>query len=100
MFLAHAEALDSITPPPVFEATHDEYVDGFRSYFAYVQDQVADFNSLDDLQSFVGQALMDPLADPQLEKLFVTAAEACEALEDLGSDAGYQTDLGCPGPPP
>lgn len=98
--LAHADMLASIQPPSGFETAHMAYVDDFRAYFAYVEDEIAGFESLSEFEAFF-TALFDPLAEvpAEHERLLLAMVESCRSLEILGEDAGFETDLGCPSPP-
>jgi hypothetical protein len=100
LHLAQAEALDAVEPPPGFELAHREYVDAFRSYFTYLYDQIAGFTNLTEFISFF-DAIFDPLAElpAEQEQLLLAMVDSCRSLEDLGTDAGFRTDLGCPSPP-
>ena len=98
--LAHADVLGAVSPPQGFETEHQAYVDSYRAYFTYLRDQVAGFVDLDELFEFFN-VIFDPLAPvpPDQEQLLLAMVETCRSLEDLGSDAGFRTDLGCPSPP-
>jgi len=101
LHLEHADVLDAVDAPNGFASAHQDYVNSFRDYFSYVRDQVAGFTDLDELFEFFN-AVFDRLAEPlpEHEQLLLAAVETCRSLEDLGSDAGYRSDLGCPTPPP
>lgn len=99
--LAHADMLGAVSAPEGFKDAHQQYVNSYRAYFTYVRDQVAGFDDLDALGAFFN-AIFDPLAQPPPGHVeaFMPLVESCQALEELGSDAGYRTDLGCPTPHP
>lgn len=99
--LAHADVLGAVDVPNGFESAHQDYVNSYRSYFTYVRDQVAGFGDLDELFEFFN-AIFDPLAavPVELEQLFLAMVETCRSVQDLGTGAGYRSDLGCPTPPP
>ena len=99
--LAHADVLASVQPPIGFETAHQKYVNAFRASVTHMHDQVAGFSDLNELLEFLN-ALFDPLAEtsPELEQLVLGWVESCRALEDLGSEAGYQSNLNCPPPRP
>lgn len=99
--LAHADVLASIQPPIGFETAHQKYVNAFRASVTHMHDQVAGFSDLNELLEFL-YALFDPLAEtsPELEQLVLGWVESCRALEDLGSEAGYRSNLNCPHPRP
>jgi hypothetical protein len=101
LYVAHADVLDAVDAPSGFESAHHDYVNSYRDYFSYVRDQVARFGDLDELFEFFN-AIFDPLAalPVEHEQLLLAAVETCRSLEELGTDAGYRTDLGCPTPPP
>lgn len=101
LHLAHADVLESVVVPKGFESAHQNYVNSYRAYFSYVRDQVAGLTDLDQFVEFFN-AIFDPLAalPDEHEQLLLAAVETCRSLEDLGADAGYQSDLGCPTPPP
>ena len=98
--LAHADVLGPVSAPHGFENAHQQYVNSYRAYFTYLRDQVAGFVEPDQLFEFFN-AIFDALAPapPELEALLLAMVETCQSLEDLGSDAGYRSDLGCPSPP-
>jgi len=99
--LAHADVLEGVVPPHGFESAHQDYANSYRAYFTYLNDQVTSRSDLDELIEFLN-AFFDPLAEvsPELEQLLLGAVESCRSLEDLGSEAGYETNLDCPTPPP
>lgn len=99
--VAHVEVLGAIAAPPGFESAHREYVDSYRAYFTYLRDLVAGFVDLDEFTEFF-DAIFDPIAEPPPGHmdLYMPFVESCRSLEELGSDAGYRTDLSCPTPPP
>jgi len=98
--LAHADTLDAVQPPEGFGSAHQEYASSYRDYFVYLNDQVAGFRELDEFIEFLN-VIFDPLGElpAEVERLFHASVESCRSLEDLGSDAGFRTDLGCPTPP-
>lgn len=102
--LAHADVLDSITPPVGFERAHQAHTDAYRAYIGYVRDRIAGFSSLSDFDEFFNM-VFDPLAElpADMESLLLSYVEKCAQLLDLGAKAGYDTssvDLGCPSAPP
>lgn len=99
--LAHADVLEGVVPPRGFESAHQDYANSYRAYFTYLNDQVTAQSDLNELFGFL-DAFFDPLAEvsPELEQLLLGAVKSCRSLEDLGSEAGYETNLDCPTPPP
>jgi len=100
LHLEHADVLDAVDAPNGFESAHQDYVNSFRNYFSYVREQVAGFGDLDELFEFFN-AIFDPLAELPAghEERWLAVVDSCRSLVDLGSDAGFRTDLGCPSPP-
>ena len=98
--LAHADVLEGVVPPYGFESVHQDYANSYRAYFTYLNDQVTVFSDVDELFEFLN-AFFDPLAEvpPELEELLLAMVESCGSLEDLGSEAGLETNLDCPTPP-
>lgn len=98
--LAHADVLGAVSAPKGFEDAHQQYVDSYRAYFTYLRDHVDGFVEPEELFEFLN-AIFDPLVplSPELEAYLIDMVETCRSLEDLGSDAGYRSDLACPSPP-
>lgn len=99
--LAHADVLEGIVPPRGFESAHKDYANSYRAYFTYLNDQVTALGDLNELFELL-DAFFDPLAEvsPELEQLLLGVVKSCRTLKDLGSEAGYETNLDCPTPPP
>jgi len=101
LYVAHADVLDAVEPPNGFEAAHQDYVNSYRGYFSYLREKVAGFIDFDGLLEFFN-ASFDPLAElpAEHEQRLLALVESCRSLEELGAEAGFRSDLGCPTPPP
>jgi len=101
LYLAHTDVLDAVDPPPGFESAHQGYIDAHTAAFTYLYDQVASSSDLAELEAVL-HPLLEPLVEIPLElgEVFGALVESCQSLVDLGTAAGYRSDLGCPSPLP
>lgn len=89
-----AEKLDRLTPPDALAVPHAKLVASFNTILAgneQMQSMLAELNSDEELETFEANELPIP-GTPQAGVEF---REACQALQDFGSQQGTTVDLHC-----